>query len=128
LAGGFHLRQGWGGQIVARLLRITAAMRLACARPSAKIPARMLPPFFSLDAQTGASAKPLPLLGFGRQLGRGLDHFFQDFAEFLQASRGYDHIVTASIDVLGNAQEAAPRIFLQGENKGLPFDLNLFRF
>src|SRR5208283_1232169 len=61
-------------------------------------------------------------------IGGSLDHFLQNFEEFIQARGRDDDVVTAAVNVLGNAQKTAPRIFLQSKDKGLALDLNLFRF
>src|SRR6266404_3167268 len=58
---------------------------------------------------------------------RGLHHFINHPLEILQAGGRYDDIVAAAADVLGDAQKTPPWIFLERENKGLAFNLYLFR-
>src|SRR5579859_870953 len=71
---------------------------------------------------------PISLLRLLRQLSRGLDHVVEELFEILQAGGGYDDGVTAAANVFRNAQKTATRVFLEGEQKGFAFDLNLVGF
>src|SRR5687768_3939346 len=61
---------------------------------------------------------------FGRGVGGGAGHFVEDALEIFQAGGRDDDGVAAAIDVFGDAQETAARIFLQSENESFAFDLD----
>src|SRR6202142_2804058 len=63
-----------------------------------------------------------------RQLGRRLHHFIEQLFEIVQSGGRHNDGVPAAADVLGDAQEPAPGIFLEREDEGLAFNLNLFGF
>jgi hypothetical protein len=63
-----------------------------------------------------------------RYPGGSLGHVFQNLAELFQTSGRNNHIVAAAIDIFSNPKKPAPGILFQRKNKGLPFDLNFFRF
>lgn len=67
------------------------------------------------------------LLGLGRYLRRGLDHFLQQLLEVFEAWRRNDDGVAPTPDIFGDAQEATASILFQGQNEGLPLDLDFGR-
>lgn len=71
--------------------------------------------------------RSLRFLWFGRIFLGGFYHAFESGLEVLQTCRGHDDCIAAAIDVFGDSEETSARIFLQGEHKGLSFDLNFFR-
>ena len=58
---------------------------------------------------------------------RGFCHLIHNPAELIQAGRRNNHIIAAAIHIFSDAQEPASGIFLKGENKCLPLNLDLFR-
>ena len=60
----------------------------------------------------------------GRRLAGGFNHFVYDAAEIFQTSRGDDDGVAATVDIFGDAEKAAPRVFFQSEEKSLSLDLH----
>jgi hypothetical protein len=68
------------------------------------------------------------LFQIGRHLGRsfrgGAGHFVEDAFEIFQTSCRDDDGVAPAINVFGDPEKTAARIFLQSENESLAFDLN----
>src|ERR1041385_6507752 len=69
------------------------------------------------------------LLQIGRHLrrrfGRSARHLVEDSFKILESRRRNNNRVATPVDILGNAQKTAARIFLQSKNESLAFDLHL---
>src|ERR1700690_3173984 len=71
---------------------------------------------------------PRALPSLWRQLGRRLHHFIKQLFEIFQPGGRHNDGIATAADVLGDAQKPAPGIFLEREDEGLAFNLNLFGF
>src|SRR5881394_121570 len=67
------------------------------------------------------------LSGLRRGVRRLLGHRVDQLHELFQTGGWDDDGVAPAADVLGDPEEAATWIFLEGEHERLPFDLKLFR-
>ena len=63
----------------------------------------------------------------GRYFRRGLSHLIHKLLEILKPRCRNDDVIAPAADILGDAEETSARILLQGEDEGLPFDLDLGR-
>ena len=66
--------------------------------------------------------------GFQGNFFGSLHHFVHEFFEIGQAGGGDDDGVAASAHVFGDAQKPSARIFLQGEDEKLSFNLDFGAF
>ena len=68
------------------------------------------------------------LFRLGRIFSRRLDHIVQQPFEVFKTWRRNNNGVASTADVFGNPEETSAWIFLEREDKSLPFNLNLVRF
>src|ERR1035438_1988594 len=85
----------------------------------------VLPP--ARKAGASSRAPYMRLFGLDRDIGGSLGHLIHDPSKIFQAGGRNDDVITAAIDIFGDAQKTTAGIFLQSEDKRLALDLDFFR-